>query len=259
MIDTHCHLNLDTYAEDLDAVISEAQQLHMTHIIIPGIDLQNCQQALDLSARYAIIYCAVGVHPNSTEHFSANTLAAVRQLAICPKVVAIGEIGLDYYWDKSPRQQQAQAFEAQLELASELELPVIIHSRDAHEDVLTMLERWVPSLPPSLRDRPGVLHSFSAAPDIAQRALALGFYLGFTGPITYKKADELRSIAAQTPLERILVETDGPFLTPEPFRGKRNKPSYTSYMIDRLAALHNLSVERMDQITSENAMRLFRL
>jgi TatD DNase family protein len=259
MIDTHCHLNFDAYAEDLDAVVSEAQDLHMTHIIIPGIDLESCQQVLDLSVRYAIVYGAVGIHPNSTQDFSATTLNAIRQYANHPKVVAIGEIGLDYYWDKSPRQTQLQAFEAQLELAGELDLPVIIHSRDAHADVLHILEQWVPGLPPAMRERPGVLHSFSAPHEFADRALALGFYLGFTGPITYRKADDLRSIAAQTPLERILVETDGPFLTPEPFRGKRNKPSYTSYMVDRLAALHNLSTERMDQITSANAMRLFRL
>ncbi|MEL7236877.1 MAG: TatD family hydrolase, partial [Chloroflexota bacterium] len=186
-------------------------------------------------------------------------LDEIRGLAAAEKVVSIGEIGLDYYWDKSPKEKQAAAFRAQLELAAELELPVIIHNREASEDVIPILEEWAKTLPDSLRERPGVLHSFSAPQKTAERAIAAGFYLGFTGPITFKKAEDLRHIAAQVPVGRILVETDGPFLTPHPHRGKRNEPGYIPLMVDRLAALHQMSVEDMGRITTENAVRLFNL
>jgi TatD DNase family protein len=180
-------------------------------------------------------------------------------MATNSKVVAIGEIGLDYYRDRTSPQQQRIAFEAQLSLAAELELPVIIHNREASDDVLAILESWVTGLPDALRQRPGVLHSFSAPENIAKRALAIGFYLGFTGPITFKNADELRSVARNVPLDRMLVETDGPFLTPVPYRGKRNEPAYIPHIVSALAALKQLSDTDMGRHTTENAQRLFRL
>jgi TatD DNase family protein len=201
---------------------------------------------------------AVGIHPNSTANWDATVIDTLRTLArSSEKVVAIGEIGLDYYWDNSPKPVQAQAFEAQLALATELQLPVIIHNRDASEDIMPILERWVQTLPPALQARPGVLHSFSAPEAIAQRALDAGFYLGFTGPITYKKSDDLRHIAAAVPLDRIVVETDGPFLTPHPHRGKRNEPAYIPLIVERLAALRQIPITEMGRITTENAERLF--
>jgi TatD DNase family protein len=154
---------------------------------------------------------------------------------------------------------QRQAFEAQLALASRLELPVIIHNRDASEDIMAILETWARDLPPVLRDRPGVLHSFSAPQSIAERALRCGFYLGFTGPITFKNADNLRSIAAVIPLDRLLVETDGPFLTPVPHRGQRNEPAYVRFVAERLATIQQVSVEELAQATTDNAIHLFRL
>jgi TatD DNase family protein len=199
------------------------------------------------------------VHPNSTASFDDRMLASVREQSTQPKIVAIGEIGLDYYWDKSPKPQQRTAFEAQLQLAAERELPVVIHNREASADVLEILEQWVTTLPDSLRDRPGVLHSFSAPQWAAERALACGFYLGFTGPLTYKKADDLRDVARNVPLDRIVVETDGPFLTPEPYRGKRNQPAYIPHIVDRLASLKGVSTAEMARITTRNAERLFAL
>jgi TatD DNase family protein len=180
-------------------------------------------------------------------------------LARADKIVAIGEIGLDYYRDYSPKARQIEAFEAQLALAARLGLPVIIHNREAHEDVIAILEGWVNTLPPGLRERPGVLHSFSAPPAVAERALNAGFYLGFTGPITFKNADDLRRIAARVPLDRLLVETDGPYLTPTPHRGKRNEPAYIPLIVERLASLHILPVEQMAQATTANAERLFQI
>jgi TatD DNase family protein len=257
LIDTHCHLNFHKYNDDRDAVLQRANNAGVNRVIIPAIDLESCQEAIDLSQQYDRIFIAVGIHPNYTVGFDDGTLNQVRDWASHEKVVSIGEIGLDYHWDKSPKDVQRKAFEQQLELATTLELPVIIHNREASTDVMDVLESWVTTLPNSLKHRPGVLHSFSAPPEIAERALAIGFYLGFTGPITFKKADDLRAVAITVPLNRILVETDGPFLTPHPYRGKRNEPAYVQYMTEKLAELHNISYEQMAHHTTVNAEHLF--
>ncbi|NDJ62322.1 MAG: TatD family hydrolase [Chloroflexi bacterium] len=259
LIDTHCHLNLDSYDEDRDQVIARAAEAGVTQVIIPGIDLENNRSGIALSAAHDGIYAAVGVHPNSTAEFSDDDLPVLRELAAAPQVIAIGEIGLDYHWDKSPKISQKTAFQAQLALAAELELPVIIHNREASGDVIALLEAWVKSLPPSLKDRPGVMHSFSGNQNIADRALACGFYLGFTGPITFKKADDLREIAATVPLDRMLLETDGPFLTPTPHRGKRNEPAYIPLIAERLATVKQISLDALAHATTANAERLFGL
>ncbi|MBZ0299892.1 MAG: TatD family hydrolase [Anaerolineae bacterium] len=259
MIDTHCHLNFDAYDADRDDVLMRAAQAGVSQVINPGVDLLSSQAAIDLARQYPAVFAAVGVHPNSSADFSPEVVGSLKALAKTDKVVAIGEIGLDYYWDKSPKLAQYAAFEAQLALAAQLELPVIIHNREASEDVMAVLESWATNLPSSLKDRPGVLHSFSASQSIAARALAIGFCLGFTGPVTFKNADELRSVALSTPLDRILVETDGPFLTPVPYRGKRNEPAYIPYIVDRVANLKPLSSEDVARCTTDNAVRLFRL
>jgi TatD DNase family protein len=260
LIDTHCHLNFHSYDDDRDTVITRAAEAGVKCVVNPAIDLDTSQEALQLAARYAGIYAAVGVHPNSSAEFDETMVNGIASLATQPRVVAIGEIGLDYYWDKSPKEKQKAAFEAQLALAARLELPVIIHNREASEDVIAMLETWSRNLPPALHEHAGVLHSFSAPSRVAERALAIGFYLGFTGPVTYKNADELRRIAASAPLDRIVVETDGPFLTPAPLpRKNRNEPSNIPLIVDRLAALRQLSNEEMGRATTTNAVRLFRL
>ena len=259
LIDTHCHLNFDRYAADRAAVIARAAAAGVPRIIIPAIDLPSCQQALALAAAHDGIFAAVGIHPNSTAAFDGRAVTRLREWAAGRKVIAIGEIGLDYYWDKSPKAAQQRALEAQLELARELELPVIIHNREASADLLAILAAWLPSLSAAHQQRPGVLHSFSAAPEIAERALTLGFYLGFTGPLTFKKADALRAVAQSTPRHRLLIETDGPFLTPHPHRGKRNEPAYLPHINRRLAELHSLPPAAMADCTTANAERLFAL
>jgi TatD DNase family protein len=257
MVDTHCHLNFDSYNEDREAVIERAATAGVSRIIIPAVDIETCEEATTLAAQHKGIFAAVGVHPNSTADFEMSMIERLREWSKGRRVVSIGEIGLDYYWDKSPKVKQFEAFEAQLSLAAELEIPVIIHNREADEDVMAILENWVKTVPEAIKARLGVLHSFSAPMAIAERALALGFYLGFTGPLTFKKADDLRRVAQNVPLERLLVETDGPFLTPEPYRGKRNLPEYIPYIVDRLAALHGIPTEEMAKITTENAVKLF--
>ena len=258
MIDTHCHLNFDSFDDDRDQIIERAMNANVTRIINPGIDENTSHAAIELSQRYKQVYAAVGVHPNDTAAFNEADLGWIEALAHEAKVIAIGEIGLDYHWHDSPKEAQFKAFEAQLDLAAKLGLPVIIHNREASDDVIAILESWARTLPPALRERPGVLHSFSAPKAIAERALAAGFYLGFTGPITFKNADDLRRIAASVPLDRLLVETDAPFLTPTPHRGERNEPSYIPLMVARLASLHTIPVEEMAAETTANAERLFR-
>jgi len=257
--DTHCHLNLNNFAEDLAEVLLRAHQAGVSRILVPGIDLQTSQQALDLAEKHPEIYAAVGIHPNDGLTWTEETLPRLRQLAAHPRCVAIGEIGLDYYRDRCPRDLQQTIFQAQLKLAGEMNLPVIIHNREASDDVLPILEAWAATLPPALKERPGVLHSFSASASMADRALAINFYLGFTGPVTYKNADELRRVALSTPLERMLVETDAPFLTPVPHRGKRNEPAYIPLIADRIAALRGLALDEFAAATTANAVRLFRL
>ncbi|MGQ9887595.1 MAG: TatD family hydrolase [Aggregatilineales bacterium] len=257
LFDTHCHLDFAAYDSDRSDVISRAAAAGVAYVLNPGIDLATSQAAVDLATQFSSVYAAVGVHPNSSADFTPLLLESLRTLTACPKVVAVGEIGLDYYWDHSPRSSQLTALEQQLVLASDLCLPVIIHNREASTDLLPVLESWISSVPPALKQRPGVLHSFSVSADVAERALALGFCLGFTGPITYKKADELRAVARAAPLDRLLVETDGPFLTPAPFRGRRNEPVYVAYIVRRLAEVKGLTETEISRATTSNAKRLF--
>jgi TatD DNase family protein len=261
LFDTHVHLNFAAYAGDLTAVLARAEEAGITRMLIPATDLTTSREAIALAQRYDGVYAAVGVHPNSTAAFVPDDIAAIRTLALSDRanIRAIGEIGLDYYWDDSPRSQQIPALEAQLALAAELELPVIIHNREASDDVIPILETWAQALPQALAGRAGVLHSFSAPRQTAERALEAGFYLGFTGPLTYKNSDSLRSIASIAPRDRVVVETDGPFLSPAPHRGKRNEPAYVRLVAERLAALWSLSLDETAHITTDNATRLFAL
>jgi TatD DNase family protein len=253
LIDTHCHLDFERFNEDRHAVIERAIQAGVQRMIVPGVDLQNCTAVLKLAEQYDNVYAAVGVHPNSTARWQDKWVDEVRQLADHEKVVAIGEIGLDNYWDKSPQTTQRWAMRAQLKLAAELNLPVIIHNREANEDTIRVLAES----PLAGRDGAGVLHSFSGDWGTAQAALQMGFYIGFTGPLTFKKAAELRWIAAQVPNNRVLIETDAPFLTPEPYRGKRNEPAYVARVAAQLAESKGMTTAVIAQQTTENAMRLF--
>lgn len=255
LVDTHCHLDFDSFDDDRESVLQRAADAGVGRIVAPAIDLENARTVLALAEQYEMVYAAVGVHPNSAAGWQEGWIEALRALAGHEKVVAIGEIGLDYYWEHTAHAVQHAAFAAQCALAAELGLPVIVHNREAGDDVLRLLL----GSPLAGRDAPGVLHSFSAPAAIAERAVEAGFYLGFTGPLTFKKADELRAIAAQAPLERLLVETDAPFLAPHPHRGQRNEPAYVVHVAAQLAELHGLSPEAMAAQTSANAGRLFGL
>ncbi|VAW32664.1 Uncharacterized metal-dependent hydrolase YcfH [hydrothermal vent metagenome] len=254
LIDSHCHLDFERFDADRDEVVARAAEAGVTKIVVPAIDIGNCRTVVALAERYEAVFAAVGVHPNSTAGWQDSWIGVLRDLAQHPKVVAIGEIGLDYHWDKSPKVVQHHALALQLELAAELGLPVIIHNRESSADVMRLLAES----PLVGKENPGVLHSFSADWETAVSALDLGYYLGITGPVTFKKAEALREIAHKIPTDRLLIETDAPFLTPHPYRGKRNEPAYVAYVAERLAAVRGVETAVLAEQTSENAHQLFK-
>jgi TatD DNase family protein len=260
LTDTHCHLDFDAFDADRQQIVERARAAGLVLILNPGIDLPSSRAALQLAEQYSEVYAAVGVHPNSATEWDEHTYAALRALANHPKVLAIGEIGLDYYRDRAPRDVQKRVLRQQLSLAAECGLPVILHNRQASGDLLSLLAEWQAELAASgspLAERPGVLHSFSASLDTARKALALGFYIGITGPVTFKNAADLQEVVKSVPAGQLLIETDAPFLTPHPMRGTRNEPAYVARVAEKLAGLHALEVSEMAAITTANAARLF--
>jgi TatD DNase family protein len=253
LVDTHCHLDFDRFDDDRHAVVARAVAAGVERIVVPALDLDNCAAVLSLAQEFEQVYAAVGVHPNSSAAWQDGWIEKIRLFARHEKVVAVGEIGLDYYWDCSPKAVQHLALARQLELAAELAVPVIIHNREADEDVLRQLDQS----PLKGRANPGVLHSFSSSWETAERALEMGYYIGFTGPVTYKKADELRIVAARVPLDRIVVETDAPFLAPQQHRGQRNEPAHVAFVAERIAEMRGLTTAEFARQTTENARRLF--
>jgi TatD DNase family protein len=249
-VDTHCHLNLPHFDADGGEVVARALAAGVTRVIVPGTDLATSRRAVALAEHYPAVWAAVGVHPNDAASFGPGDLADLRRLAVHPRVVAIGEIGLDLYWKTLPLEHQQAVFIAQLQLASELGKPVIVHDREAHAAVMEALRAHRPPAG-------AVLHAFSGDGAMAEAAIADGFYLGVDGPLTYKNSQALRAIFAAVPMERILLETDAPYLTPQPYRGRRNEPAYVRYVGETLAAIRQMTLEEVAQATTTNAARLF--
>jgi TatD DNase family protein len=283
LTDTHCHLDLDKFEEDRDAVLERAWAAGLHRILIPGLNLSSSQRVLALSNSHPDLFCAIGVHPSDSLSWDADTKENLKILYSesvgssqsnparirknC-KIVAIGEIGLDYYWDDSHHQHQQMVLMEQLALADECKIPVVIHMRekedalegDCSRDLTAILENWVQNLRDSnnpLAKSPGVLHSFSGNNLTAEKLLDLGFFIGITGPVTYKNAQLKRQVVKSVPLERILIETDAPFLAPAPQRGRRNEPAFVRYIADKIAEIHNKDPEEVARITTENSERLF--
>ena len=252
LFDTHAHYDDDQFDGDRETLLASLPEQGVGLVVNPGCTVASSRTAVELAHRFPHIYAAVGIHPENCGDFRPEHLTEIRALAQEDKVVAIGEIGLDYYWPENPpRDLQQQVFRKQLALASELDLPVIVHDREAHGDSLAIIQEF-----PTVT---GVFHCFSGSPEMAAELLKRGWYLGFDGPITYKNAKRAPEVAAITPLDRMVVETDAPYMAPVPMRGKRNDSRYLPYVIEKLAAWKGVTGEEMTRITWENGRRLFRL
>ncbi len=254
LIDTHTHLDDNRFNEDRDAMLARALDTGIEAVITIGCDLTTSQAAVRLADQHPFVYASIGVHPHEVRHISDGWYDEFRRLAKSKNVVAYGEIGLDYHYNHSSPKEQRERFREQIQLARELALPVIIHTRDAQEDTIKILREEQAS------DVGGVFHCFSGDPWLAKDALDLGFYLSFSGMLTFQNATTLREIAKTVPLDRLLIETDCPYLTPVPYRGKRNEPAYVAQVAKHLALIHpTLSLEDIERKTTENAKRLFKI
>ncbi len=257
LFDTHAHLHDPWIGDDLPQVMARATEAGVERIVTIGCSLKDSRNAIAVAEQYDTVWATVGLHPHDAKDWNADLEAEFRRLAAHERVVAIGEIGLDFYRNLSPHADQYRAFEGQLGLADELDLPVVIHSRDAHEDTFGLLEDWAEQWN---RPRPiGVIHCFSGDADLAHRYHDLGFLISFAGPVTYPKNDALREAAKTLPIEAIVIETDAPYLSPQPRRGKRNEPANVRFTAEQIAELQGATVEELSEQISDNAAGLFRL
>ena len=250
IFDSHAHYNGKDF-EDRDELLPRLFSSGVCGIIDVASSMRSTRRTVELSARYDTVYSAIGVHPNEVKDMTDEDYETLRELSKLPKVVAIGEIGFDFYWDASDRDIQREHFERQLILARELDLPVIVHEREAHEDALEILAEF-----PQVT---GVFHCYSGSAEMAKLLVSKGWYIGFTGVITFKNARKLVETALSIPLDRMVIETDCPYMAPEPFRGRRNDPGYLYRMAERLAELRGVTPEEMQNTTLENGKRLYRL
>ena len=252
LFDTHAHYDSGAFNADRMEVLASMPGQGVELILNPGCDLPSSQTAVELAEKFPFVYAAVGVHPSDCEGFSQNTLDGLRTLAAHPKVRAVGEIGLDYYWkDNPPREFQREVFHAQLELAEELQLPVIVHDREAHQDCLEVVQAH-----PKVT---GVYHCYSGSLEDAKTLVKLGWMLSFTGVVTYKNARKSLEVIDWLPMDRIMIETDSPYLTPEPFRGKRNDSRKVYRVAETIAQVKGLEAEEVARITLENGKRFFEI
>lgn len=250
-IDTHAHLFFPNFNGELDQVIERAKTAGIDAILIPGTDIPTSVQAIELADKYDMIYVAVGVHPHETKEWTDELLIQIEELSKHKKVVAIGEIGLDYYYDFSPREIQIKAFRSQINLALKLDLPIIVHNRDSNKDMMEIMREYADT---SLHAQ---FHCFAGNEEDAKELIGMKHLLSYPGNITFKKADNLREVLKSIPPEHLLLETDSPFMTPVPHRGKRNEPSYIPLIAETIADIHNISLDELGKITSYNAFQIF--
>ena len=253
LVDSHCHLDFNDFEEDFDEILERARANGVTAMLNAGNNIDELDNQLALSEKYPFIYTAVGVHPDNASEYESLTAADLLAQTHHKKVVAIGECGLDYYYDNCPRDVQIKVFREHIKAAQESGLPLIIHTREAEEDTMSLLDE-------AYKEKPfgGEFHCFTGSQKLADFGLSIGFYLSASGIITFNKSNELREVFARLPLERLLVETDSPFLAPVPKRGRRNEPAFVLHTAERLAQLRDLPLEKLAQITSDNFYRLFR-
>ena len=251
LIDTHAHLDFDKLRENIDEVLADCKSVGVEKIIIPGVTLEDTPKIIELIEKYDNLYGAVAVHPSESKGWQEEHFYSLNDYAHHDKIVAIGETGLDYYWDKTFVDTQKHVFRRHLELAEELEIPVIVHDREAHADVLQIIKEYP--------DVKGVMHCFSGSAEFALECVKAGYYIALGGPVTFKNAKKPKEVAGKVPIEKLLLETDSPFLAPHPFRGKENDPSKIILVAETIAEIKGLTVEEVANITSRNAERLFSL
>ncbi|EOU2057558.1 TPA: TatD family hydrolase [Clostridium perfringens] len=252
IFDTHAHYDSDSFDEDRENVIKELKENGVIGVLNCGSDLYGLRKSVELAKEFDMFYAAVGIHPENADEFNEDVVKEIKEFVKNEKVKAIGEIGLDYYWEENPpREVQKEVFRAQMKLADELNLPVVIHDRDAHKDTLEIMNEFPNVI--------GVVHCFSGSVEFAKECIKLGYYIGFTGVLTFKNAKKLVDVCREIPAERMLVETDCPFMAPVPFRGKRNKSDYIEYIIDKMSEIRGISGEEMNEILLNNKKRLFKI
>lgn len=251
LFDTHAHVNAEQFFDDRDEVIQRAFDTGVTHMVVVGFDRETIPLAMEIAEQYETIYAAVGWHPVDAIDMTDEDLEWIEELSRHPKVVAIGEMGLDYHWDKSPAEVQKEVFRKQIQLAQKVNMPIIIHNREATEDILTILQEE------NARQVGGIMHCYNVSPDYLQTCLDMDFYISLGGPVTFKNATLPKETAVQVPQDRLLVETDAPFLAPHPNRGKRNEPAYVKLVAEKIAELRGTTVEEIGKITTKNAFSLF--
>ena len=254
IIDTHAHIDMDAFDDDRSEVIQRAKNTGIDYILNVGCDIESSLRSIELTERYDFIYGTAGIHPHDVKKIDHQTYDQLKQLLAHPKMIALGEIGLDFFKNYSPPDQQKEHLRKQVELSRELQKPIIIHCRDANEDTIAILSDYFPKNPSA---RSGIFHCFSGNQELAERALEMGFYISFSGSVTFKKSDELRTIAKTIPADRLFVETDCPFLAPIPNRGKRNEPSYVIHTAQLIADIRGLDIKDVQRTTSLNFFELF--
>lgn len=251
LFDTHVHLNAEQYNEDLEEVIERAQNEGVTHMLVVGFDRPTIEKAMELTNKYEFIYACIGWHPVDAIDMTDEDLMWIEGLSAHPKVVAIGEMGLDYHWDKSPKDIQQEVFRKQIRLAKKVKLPIVIHNREATADIVEILKEE------HAEEVGGIMHCFSGSPEIAKECMKMNFYISLGGPVTFKNAKKPKEVAAEIPLDKLLIETDCPYLAPHPYRGKRNEPAYVKLVAEEIAEIKGIPFEEVAKITSQNAKKLF--
>ena len=252
IIETHCHLDY-LKKRPLEDILLEAKAQGIEKIITIAVEPDNFDAALELAENHQAVYFTQGIHPHDAKLFTEDAFLKIKERANHPKMLAVGEIGLDFHYDNSPREIQAEVFKKQLEIAIEVNKPVVIHSRDADEQTITILKEYAPKM-----NRKGVIHSFTSGPELAQVAIDLGFCLGFNGIITFKTAENVREIVELCPLDKMIIETDAPFLTPVPHRGKENAPEYLPFILEKIAEIKKLAPTEIEQAVYKNSVDLFK-
>ncbi|MFD0942517.1 TatD family hydrolase [Savagea faecisuis] len=253
LVDTHVHLNAEQYEEDVEEVIERAREVGVEKMVVVGFDTETIERAMELVERYDFLYAVIGWHPVDAIDCTEEDLNWIESLTKHPKVVGIGETGLDYHWDKSPKDVQIELFRKQIRLAKKLDLPIIIHNRDATADVVRILEEE------EAHTVGGIMHCFSGSVEIARQCIDMNFMISLGGPVTFKNAKMPKKVATEIELEHLLVETDAPYLTPHPHRGKRNEPFYVTLVAEEIAKLKEITYEEVAEQTTANALKLFRI